>query len=141
MQSVATNVLLVEPEISAQLALLDAVHAARAQADVDCVATCGGARHALESGSYDALLLSTNLGFFDTERQQLHSLSDLARTLGLTVLSITPPGLRLIRDVLGLSLDEAVSHEEVLEGRLDAVLERARSVRDSMTPPVCKTSS
>lgn len=94
------SILFVEPRIHAQLDLLHAAQEARAPLALSCVATCGGARNALDDGgSYDYLLLSTNLCYEDDERE-LAALVHVARSRGITVSTFGPGGL----DVLGLAL-------------------------------------
>ena len=83
----AVSVLFVEPHIFAQLELVHAAQAMCAPLSLSCVATCGGARDALANGSFDCLVLSTNLDYRDDERPLLASLIRDARSRGVLVMS------------------------------------------------------
>ena len=96
--------LFVEPRISAQLELLQVAQDARAAIALSCVATCGGARQALESTDFDCLLLSTSISNDDHERRDLAALIQLARGRGITVLAFGPGD----RNALGLPTLESL---------------------------------
>lgn len=84
------SALFVEPRIFEQLELLHAAQDARVPLALSCVATCGGARDALESGTFDCLLLSTNLCYENDERRELAALVEAARSRGMLVMSFGP---------------------------------------------------
>lgn len=92
------SALFVEPRIYAQLDLLHAAQNARAPLALSCVATCGGARDALEGRHFDCLLLSTHLCYENDERGELAALVQATRARGILVMSFGAgnlPGLGL----------------------------------------------
>lgn len=117
------SVLVVEPQLLAQVELLDVVHEAHARVDLTCVSTCGGALHAIDVGEVDCLLLSTNLSEPNEERRELAALLREVRARGIPVLSIgdAEPGR------LGVALHESLTREDVAFGRLNEVLDRAEA--------------
>jgi hypothetical protein len=121
------NVLLVEPDMLLQMATFDAIRATRARVDLACVSTCGGGRLALEGGAFQALLLSTTLSHSGAERSELVELVRRASQLGIAILSLSPPGLRVGIGDLGVPLHEALDHADVARGELDAALDRAQA--------------
>jgi hypothetical protein len=121
------SVLLVEPDMLSQAAVLDAVRATRAEVEVSCVSTCGGGCSALGLGGIDAVLISTNLCLAPDERRQLAELMRRASTLGLPMLTLSPPGPALHSGALGVVVHESLGHAELLRGELNAALERARA--------------
>lgn len=117
------SVLLVEPDMSAQLDGLDAVREAHARVDLECVATCGGALHALEDGQFECLLLSTYLSLYPDERRELSSLVGRARAAGVGVLAFGPGDPA----VLGVPVHDSLSYRDVVFGKMNESLERARA--------------
>jgi hypothetical protein len=103
------SVLFVEPHIYAQLELLHAAQDARVPLALSCVATCGGARDALESAEFDCLLLSTNLRYANDDGRALAALVQAARSRGITVLAFGPGDL----EFLGLPVHESLSFGEL----------------------------
>jgi hypothetical protein len=117
-------VLLVEPAMSAQVEGLEAVRDAHARVDLACVATCGGALHALERAHFDCLLLSTYLCLYPEERDDLLALVRRARTCGVAVVAFGPGGAGL----LGVPVHESLSYQEVAWGKMNATLDRAQAL-------------
>jgi hypothetical protein len=107
------------------MALLDALHEARAPIELACVSTCGGAHHALEQNEFGGLLLSTSLCLHDAELRELAALWQRAHLRGLAVLSVSPSGLQVTPELLGVPLHESLDHHDVALGRLGRALERA----------------
>ena len=103
------SALFVEPHIYAQLDLLHAAQDARAPLLLSCVATCGGARDALESAHFDCLLLSTNLRYEIDERRELAALVQAARSRGIAVMAFGPGDLK----ALGVPVNESWSLTEL----------------------------
>jgi hypothetical protein len=120
-------VLLVEPDLSLKLAVLDAARAARVRVDVACVSTCGGASHALDSEQFDALLLSTNLTHYKDELANLPALMQVASERGLPVLTISPPGIRQRARGFDIPVEQSLDFEELAYGNLDHVVKAALS--------------
>ncbi len=115
------QVLLVEPELSAQLDGLDAVRDAHARVELACVATCGGALHALERTRFECLLLSTYLCLYPDERNDLLGLVRRARAGGVAVVAFGPGDATL----LGVPVHESLGYQDVALGKMDQTLERA----------------
>jgi len=116
-------VLLVEPDISAQLDGLDAVQQAHARVDLTCVATAGGALHALATTHFDCLLLSTSLHLYPPERDDLLALVRRARACGVAVLAFG------LGDpcVLAVPVHGALGPQDIVWGRMNDALAQARA--------------
>jgi len=115
-------VLLVEPEMSAQLDRLEAVQQSHARVDLTCVATCGGALHALANAQFECLLLSTYLCLYPRERDDLLSLIRRARASGVAVLAFGAGD----PSVLGVPVHGYLSYQDVVWGKMNDTLARAR---------------
>lgn len=115
------SVLLVEPELSAQLDGLDAVREAHARVELACVATCGGALHALEREHFACLLLSNYLSLYPDERDDLLGLVRRARSCGVAVVAFGPGDTAL----LGVPVHDTLSYQDVALGKMDQTLEQA----------------
>ena len=122
-----TRVLLVEPDLSLKVAVLEAARAARVRVDMACVSTCGGAGHALDNAEFDALLLSTNLAHYRDELANLPALMQVASERGLPVLSISPPGIRQGARGFEMPVQLSLDFEELAFGNLDDLVKRAIS--------------
>jgi hypothetical protein len=118
----AVPVLLVEPELSAQLQRLEAFHQAHASIDLTCVATCGGALHALDATRFECVLLPTYLCLYPAEQDDLRSLVRRARGDAVAVLALGGGDAAL----LGVPVHASVSYLDVALGRLNETLRRAR---------------
>jgi hypothetical protein len=116
-------VLLVEPEMSAQLDGLDAVREAHARVELACVATCGGAGHALDRAHFDCLLLSTYLCLYPDERHDLNALVRRARACGVALVAFGPGDAA----VLGVPVHDTLTYQDVAAGKMDETLARARA--------------
>lgn len=115
------QVLLVEPEMSAQLDGLDAVREAHARVELACVATCGGALHALEQTRFDCLLLSTYLCLYPEERSDLVELVRCARSCGVAVVAFGSGEPAL----LGIPTHDYLGYHDIALGKMNETLERA----------------
>lgn len=115
------QVLLVEPELSAQLDGLDAVRDAHARVELACVATCGGALHALEQGHFQCLLLSTYLCLYPDERHDLFALVRRARSAGVAVVAFGPGD----PSMLGVPVHDWLSYQDIAVGKMNDTLARA----------------
>lgn len=132
------RVLLVEPDLSLKVAVLDAARAARVRVEVACVSTCGGAGRALDSEEFDALLLSTNLAHYQEELANLPALMQVASERRLAVLSLSPPGTRQGSRGVEMPVHESLDFEDLQLGNLGQVVNAVRArvqLLDTLRPP------
>lgn len=131
------RLLIVEPEVSTALLLLDAIRAAGTPLEVSCVCTCDGALDALRMQAFDAILLSINLCYRDAEYDVLPSLARRAQLHGLPLIAVGPPGFVGCAPLLRVPLCTSLSHDDVGLGRLGEVLALARRKPRGAEPRLC----